>query len=140
MSVAAILAPVFVLVALTFALMFWMGTVRYRSVHSRETRVADVVLGQPNWPPRITQIGNAFNNQFQLPMLFYVLVILAMVLHKADLLFVIMSWVFVLLRVVHALIHTTTNRMIHRFGAYSIGAYVLLAMWIIFAVRILTAV
>jgi hypothetical protein len=137
MSVAAILAPVFVLVALTFALMFWMGVVRYGSVVRRETRVGDIALGQGNWPPHITQVGNSFNNQFQLPLLFYVLVILAYVLRKADLLFVIMSWVFVVLRILHVVVHTTSNRMIHRFGIYTAGAFVLLAMWIIFALRIL---
>ena len=46
MSVAEVLLPVFVLVALTFTLMFWMGTVRYRSVNQRETRISDVALGQ----------------------------------------------------------------------------------------------
>jgi len=137
MSVAEVLLPVFVLVALTFTLMFWMGTVRYRSVNQRETRISDVALGQLNWPPRVQQIGNAFNNQFQLPLLFYVLVILALFLHQADYLFVVLSWIFVLLRVVHAFVHCTTNRMIHRFGVYAIGAVVLLVMWIIFAVRIL---
>ena len=137
MSAAAILAPGFVLVALTFLLMFWMGAVRYASVNRRETRIGDIALGQQNWPPRVTQIGNAFNNQFQLPTLFYALVILALVLHKADLVFVIMSWGFVVLRVLHAAIHTTTNRMLHRFGVYVAGALVLLAMWIILASRIL---
>ena len=70
--------------------------------------------------------------------LFYVLVILALFLHQADYLFVVMSWIFVLLRVVHAAVHTTTNRMFHRFSVYAIGAVVLLVMWIIFAVRILS--
>ena len=137
MTVPTILAPVFVLVALTFALMFWTGAMRYGSVMRRETRVSDIALGQGNWPPHITQLGNSFNNQFQLPMLFYVLVILAMVLHKADLLFVILSWVFVVLRILHAGIHTTTNNMSSRFGLYTAGALVLLAMWVIFALRIL---
>jgi hypothetical protein len=140
MSVAAILAPVFVLVALTFALMFWMGGTRYASVNRGETQVRDVALGEPNWPPRVLQLGNAFNNQFQLPLLFYVLVILALFLRKADLLFVIMSWIFVVLRVLHAGVHTTTNRMIHRFSVYAVGAIVLLMMWIIFALRILLAI
>jgi hypothetical protein len=137
MSVAAILAPVFVLVALTFALMFWTGVVRYGSVARRQTRISDIALGQGNWPPHITQVGNSFNNQFQLPMLFYVLVILAYVLRKADLLFVIMSWVFVVLRILHAWIHTTSNNMTQRFAVYTAGAFVLLVMWVIFALRIL---
>jgi hypothetical protein len=140
MSVAEILAPLFVQVALTFVLLFWMGAVRFRSVNARETRIPDVVLGQPNWPVRVTQIGNAYHNQLQLPVLFYVVVILAMVLRQADFLFVMLAWIFVALRIVHAFVHTTTNRMIHRFGVFLLGALVLLVMWIIFAWRILRVV
>ena len=137
MTVQAILAPVFVMVALTFVLLFWMGGVRVASVRRGETRVRDIALGQPNWPPRVQQISNCFHNQLQLPMLFYVLVILAYILHKADLLFVIMSWIFVVLRVVHTAIHTGSNNVPRRFYAFLAGAIVLLLMWIIFAVRVL---
>jgi hypothetical protein len=133
----AILAPLFVQVALTFALMFWMGGLRYGSVVRRETRLADIALGQPNWPPHVTKVSNAYENQFQLPVLFYVLVTLALVLRKADLLFVILSWVFVVLRIIHAYVHTTTNNVNHRFKVFAAAAIVLLVMWIIFAIRIL---
>jgi hypothetical protein len=136
MTVQAILAPLFVLVALTFALLVWMGTVRFAAVRSREVRVSDIALGQLNWPPRVQQISNCYHNQFQLPVLFYVLTILALFLRKADLLFVVMAWIFVLLRIVHAAIHVTSNRVLHRFQAFAAGALVLLLMWVIFAVRV----
>jgi hypothetical protein len=70
-------------------------------------------------------------------MLFYVLVVLALVLHKADLLFVIMSWIFVISRIVHAGVHITSNNVNQLFAAYTVGMVVLLLMWAIFAVRIL---
>jgi hypothetical protein len=136
MTVQAILAPLFVLVALTFALLVWMGTVRFAAVRSREVRVSDIALGQLNWPPRVQQISNCYHNQFQLPVLFYVLTILALFLRKADLLFVVMAWIFVLLRIVHAAIHVTSNRVLHRFQAFAAGALVLLLMWVIFAIRV----
>ena len=137
MTVAEILAPVIVQVALTFVLLFWMASIRTASVRKRETRVKDIVLGQPNWPPYITKVSNCYHNQLQLPMLFYVLVVLAMFTRKADLIFVIMSWVFVLSRIAHAAIHTTSNNITHRFAAFAVGALVLLLMWAIFAIRIL---
>ena len=137
MSVASVLLPVFLQVALTFALLLRLGTARKASVEAGQTKVRDIALGESNWPPEITQVGNCFNNQFQLPVLFYVLVVLALFTHKADLLFVILSWVFVVSRFVHAGIHITSNRILHRFAAYSVGTFVLLLMWVIFAVRIL---
>jgi hypothetical protein len=137
MTVAEILAPVFVQVALTFVLLFWMATIRTASVRNRETRVKDVVLGQPNWPPYVTKVSNSYHNQLQLPVLFYVLVPLAMFTRKADLVFVIMSWVFVLTRIIHAAIHTTSNNITQRFAVFALGALVLLLVWAIFAIRIL---
>jgi hypothetical protein len=139
MSVAAILLPVFVQVALTFALLMRLGNVRVGSLNAGKTNVRDIALGESNWPPEVAQVGNCFNNQFQLPVLFYVLVVLALFLHKADLLFVILSWVFVISRIVHAGIHITSNNVTHRFSAYTVGLLVLILMWVIFAIRILFA-
>jgi hypothetical protein len=136
MTVQAILAPLFVLVALTFGLLIWMGVARFAAVRSREVRVSDIALGQLNWPPRAQQISNCYHNQLQLPVLFYVLTILALFLKKADLLFVVMAWIFVLLRIVHAAIHVTSNHVLRRFQAFAVGAVVLLLMWVIFAVRV----
>jgi hypothetical protein len=137
MSLQAVLAPLFVQVALTFCLMFWMGGVRTRSIRRGEVKMRDIALGQPAWTDQAVKLGNAFGNQFELPVLFYVLVVLAIIARKADFLFVVMSWLFVVLRILHAFVHTGTNNVPRRFYAYLAAALVLLAMWIIFAVRVL---
>ena len=139
MSLASVLLPLFVQVALTFVLLLATGNTRVGAVARKEVKVSDVALGQHNWPARIMQIGNSYNNQLQLPVLFYVLVTLAWITRKADLLFVVLSWVFVISRIVHARIHTTTNDMRVRFYAFASGAFILLIIWAIFALRILLA-
>ena len=139
MTPQAILLPLLAQVVLTFALLGLTGYSRVASVRRGETKVRDIALGQPNWPERITKVGNSYNNQFQLPMLFYVVVILAYVLRAADLLFVILSWVFVATRLGHAYIHVTSNRVGRRFNAFAAGFAVLVLMWIIVAIRILTS-
>ena len=140
MSVPAILAPVFVQIALTFALLVWMGRTRFAAVRAGEvTDREGALLGRPVWPPRAMQAANAFSNQFELPVLFYALVALALVTRKIDLLFVAMAWLFVLSRLVHAFIHVGSNELRFRFGAYLAGALLLLIMWIVFALRILFA-
>jgi hypothetical protein len=139
MSIAAVLAPVFVLVILTFFLMFWMGRSRIAVLRSGVMKMGDVALGERNWPAPTQQVVNAYNNQFELPVLFYALVALALITRKADLVFVLMSWIYVATRLAHAYIYTTSNRMVRRFQVFLIGALVLLLMWIIFALRILSA-
>jgi len=139
MSIPAVLLPVFVQVVLTFVLLFWMGGARVAAVSRGAVKVRDIALGQSAWPERETQIANCFHNQLQLPVLFYVLVALALLTRKADLVFVVLSWAFVLLRLLHAFIHVTSNHVPTRFRWFLAGAVVLLLMWGIFAVRIVTA-
>ncbi len=137
MSIPTILLPLFVQVALTFVLLFWMARSRIGALKRRETTLNDTALGQPNWPPRVQQIANSYHSQLQLPLLFYVLTIVAIMTKHVDFLFVALAWLFVLTRVVHAYIHTGSNYVRHRFNAFAAGVFILLAMWIIFAVRIL---
>src|SRR3954465_3923545 len=132
MSVQMVLLPVFVLVGLTFALLLWMAGARRQALVGGETKIRDIALGQPNWPVRATQIGNCYANQFELPLLFYVLIALALPLRHADLFMVLMSWVFVVTRFVHAGIFVTSNDLGRRSLAWLAGGLVLLALGIYF--------
>ena len=137
MSIQSILLPLFVEVALTFGLMLGMMYYRTGALRRGETRLSDIALREPNWPQRPTQFAYAFSNQFELPVLFYVLTILEIITRHADLVFVLLAWIFVALRVMQALVHVTYNDVRHRGACYGVGAIILLVMWIIFAVRIL---
>ena len=137
MSIQMVLLPVFVLVGLTFALLIWMAGARRQALVGRETRIPDIALGQPNWPVRATQIGNCFSNQFEIPVLFYVLIALALPLRHADLVIVLLSWVFVVTRFVHAGIFVSSNDLGQRSMAWFAGVLVLFAMWLYFALKIL---
>lgn len=137
MSIAEVLLPVFVLVALPFILLFWMGKERRGALVSREVQMRDIALDEPNWPKKATQLGNCLKNQFEFPLLFYVLVALALPLRQADLVFVLLSWIFVATRYAHAGIFVSSNNVKQRSLAYFAGVLVLLAMWIVFAVKML---
>jgi hypothetical protein len=136
-SVQSVLLPVFVLVGLTFALLLSMAGARRRALVSGGTKIRDIALGQQNWPVQATQIGNCYRNQFELPLLFYVLIALALPLRHADLFIVLMSWVFVVTRFAHAGIFVTSNDLRQRSLAWFAGALVLFAMWVYFVLRIL---
>ena len=115
MSAQMVLLPVFVLVGLGFFPLLWTASARGQAMKAR--------------------IGDS--NQFEIPVLFYILIALALPLRHADLFIVLMSWVFVVLRLIHAGIFVTSNDVRQRGLAWFAGALVLLAMWIYFALRIL---
>jgi hypothetical protein len=138
MSVQAILLPLFVEVILTFALGAMMAVVRGRDLKSGVARQDNIALREPNWSKGTLQVAYSFSNQFELPVLFYVLTILEYVTHLAGVAFVVMAWIFVISRILHAYVHVTSNKINLRGPLFGVGAIVLLIMWIVYIVEVLT--
>jgi hypothetical protein len=140
MSLQAVLLPLFVEVILTFVLMVRMGTLRRADYRAGAVSAQDVALREPLWPRRTTQAANAFANQFELPVLFYVLTILAWVTKHADLVFVVLAWIFVIFRVLQAYVHVTSNVVRLRSAFFTVAAVVLVIMWALYIIEVLTGV
>jgi hypothetical protein len=138
-SQTAIIYPLLVQVALTFVLLIWLARERMGALNRKEVRPADIALREPNWPKRTLQVGNSFLSQLELPLLFYLLTVLALTTRMVDVVLVVLAWAFVLARVAHAVVHTTHNDVGTRGPVFGIGMLILLAMWLWFATRFLTA-
>jgi hypothetical protein len=137
MTLPMILAPLFVLALMTLVIGILLAASRTPLLIRGEIRPEDVSLRQLNWPQRSLQIGYSFSNQFELPVLFYVLTILVIISRHADVLFVVMAWIFVLTRLAHAYVHCTSNNLQFRGAFFGVGALVLAIMWLIFMTRIM---
>jgi hypothetical protein len=117
MSVQMVLLPVFVVAGLTFFLLLWTARARR------------------NAPVRGEARGDSVADTFDV--LFYVLIAIALPMHRADLVIVMLSWIFVVARFVHAGIFITSNDPDRRSLGWLAGALVVLAMWVYFALKIL---
>lgn len=137
MPIQFVLLPLFVQVLLTFVLFGWMAYYRVTLLNKGDVHPRNVALREPNWPPHVLQVSNAAHNQLEIPVLFYVLTILSIITHHADFLFVVLAWIFVLVRIAHAYVHVTSNRISVRGPVFGLGLMVLMVMWLIFIVRIL---
>jgi len=138
MTPQEILLPLFAEVILTFLLLFWLAPLRARDFNAGVARPNNVSLREPNWSPRTLQVGYAFSNQFELPILFYVLTILEYVTHNAGVVFVILAWIFVLFRYLQTFVHVTSNAIRVRGAFFAVSAIVLALMWAIYIVAVLT--
>ena len=136
MSFMEVLLPVFVQVILTFVVAFVLGYRRYSAVRAGELR-GKITLREANWPPYARQAEYNYLNQFELPVLFYVLMILLLITRKADYIMIMLAWIFVALRIVHAFIHLTTNKIELRGPIFFVGALVLTIMWGLFIVDVI---
>jgi hypothetical protein len=135
----ALLAPVFVQVLLTLVLMGLMGRRRLVAVRSGAVKMRDVALSGAGFPEQARAAANSYINQFELPVLFYTVVAFALITGQAGApggLLVLLAWSFVLSRIVHAVIHVSTNFVPYRFYAFLVGGVLLSVMWIVLAARL----
>ena len=131
-----LIAAVLLQGALALVLLWLLGTIRVPLVQAGRIKTADVALSRDPWPVRGKQVANAFDNQFQLPLLFYVAAGLAL-FFGPTLLEVVLGWLFVLSRIIHAAIFVSDNHVIRRFSAYTFGFAVLGVFWIDLVIRLI---
>jgi hypothetical protein len=136
---AAFLAPVFAQVLLVFGLLFWMAALRMRDFRTGAVRPQEIALGEPKWPAQTTKLAKCFSNQFEAPVLFYALTALQWTLGAVDQLSIGLAWGFVVSRYIHAAEFTTSNIVMRRGAFFAVGMLILLADWILLAVRVFSS-
>ncbi len=130
------MAPVFAMIALTFYAVLKMGNKRTASITAREVRIKDIALSEQGWSDEVKKISNAYASQMQLPLVFYTVAGFYLILDKADLPALILSWAFVATRYIHFYIHTTSNHVPKRFMAFVAGIVLLICLWLWLAFRL----
>ena len=139
MNQIAILYPVFVQVLLAFVVGGLMAVARARAIPAlRRPGSGDLALGRVQWPDDAAKRAASYANQFELPVLFYAVVAFALIAKGADLLMIVLAWVFVLSRIVHAAIHVGPNKVRWRSPVFGVGFLILLAMWIKLFLHVVT--
>ena len=84
-----------------------------------------------------SRAADNFRNLFELPVLFYLAIVVAAETHQVTLLTLSLAWLFVLLRVAHSAIHCTYNKVYHRFYVYFCGGVALWTLWAALAIGLL---
>ena len=116
------------LTALVLATLFRarVGAVRQGVVSAAFFRIYQGEL-EPESSAKLTR---HFSNLFEVPVLFYVVCLAAMITQITGAAMQALAWTYVAARVTHAYVHLGANRIRHRLRAYFFSCFVLLAMWI----------
>lgn len=121
----------FGMVLLTFFVGFYTFYVRVNSVKTGQLKPKYFLLMQDVKPPEnVVKTSRNFSNQFEMPVLFYVVSTLILVTQTSSELTLILAWLFVAFRAIHALIHLTYNHLLHRIIAFWLANIVVLIMWL----------
>ena len=120
-----------VMVLLTFVVGVIAVKVRFASVKGGEVSAKYYKLMQgENVPEIVTKTTRCFNNQFEIPVLFYVACTLYISLSIESTVGVIFAWLFVALRCIHVYIHLTYNHIIHRMAVFWLAFVSVLILWL----------
>jgi hypothetical protein len=135
----ALLYPVLAMMLWTFVLLFWTLQRRTGALRSRRVRMADIALSTDAWPDDVRKVSNNMHNQFETPILFYVLCGAATYIGATGLVMALLAWAYVVTRVIHTSVHVTSNDVQRRFMVFAVGIAVLVAMWALIVVRLLAS-
>jgi hypothetical protein len=121
----ALLLPLLAMIGLT--LVVWLRLYQVRLPEMKQRGIAPQKLAGSADKSLLkdTRASDNFINLFEVPVLFYVLVLATMQVGLADTGFVMLAWAFVGLRFLHSLVQCSYNRVVHRFAAYSLATLVL---------------
>ncbi len=140
MESTAILYPAAAMFFLTFAVIVNLGIKRFRAVGRREVSVKYYRLfSEGGEPPRLRVLTRHAQNHFEVPPLFYLVLLFIYVTGHVTWLTVGLAWLYFASRCAHSYIHLGTNNVTHRFSAYAAGGLVLGALWLTWLVSMLSA-
>ncbi|BBN83411.1 membrane protein [Pseudoalteromonas sp. A25] len=125
-------------VFLTFSVMIVMGRRRFAAAREGSLQIHDFKTMQLNHAPeQVLLASRNFENQFEIPVLFYVVCLLAMHLNTTSWFFAICALLFVLSRVAHSVVHLTYNKVRARFRLFLLGCTFIVIQWLALAVTLI---
>ena len=123
-----IFVPVLIQVLLTLLIYVRLIKVKIREMKAGNVNMERRGLHEDAWPDSVLQINNNIRNQFELPVLFYVLSFALWALHDVHALAITAASLFVLSRIAHAYFHLGSNYIPNRRRAFTVGWWILAFM------------
>lgn len=120
--------PVLVQVALTLFLYIYLAMVKTRAVKLGEVDESRRALHDDAWPDSVLQVNNCIRNQFEVPLLFYVLIGVLWASGGVNIYVHLAAWLFAITRICHAFVHTGSNYVPLRRKFFVVGCYILIGL------------
>lgn len=122
LNTTLVLAALLAQVILTMALYAVLVRGRYAAVRRGDMRPSQLVLVE-NEPPYLARITRNVANQYELPVLFYALVLMLVAVNRVTVFDVVVAWAFVAARIAHAFVHIRLTDVVLRMRLFGIGVF-----------------
>ena len=126
MQQTAIFGPFLAMMLLTGVVWVYLFARRIPFIRAHPETLGDPTLLAQMAPPGVSTPSDNLKNLFELPVLFYALVLYLFATSQVDSTYVRAAWIFFAFRVLHSAIHCTFNHITLRFSVYLVAA---LALW-----------
>jgi hypothetical protein len=140
MNSSHIFWPVLAQIFLTLTMFILLGVRKTKAVKAGEVNRQQAALNNRVWPEDVVKVSNNIANQFEVPVLFYVLCLLLYSINAAGMVAIVLAWMFTVSRFAHAYIHIGSNFVPMRLRLFLVGCLVVIAMLILVAWELATGV
>lgn len=125
-----IIWPVLAQIFLTLTMLIVLGARKSKAVKAGEVNRQQAALNNRVWPEDVVKVSNNIANQFEVPVLFYVLCLVLNSIDAVGIVAIVLAWLFALSRFAHAYVHIGSNYVPMRLRLFMLGCFVLIAMLI----------
>jgi len=128
-----IFLPVLAHILLIFMVYIYLGRVKTRAIEEGNVDRQKTSLNPKAWPEYVVKVSNNLDNQFESPILFYMLSVIYYLTNHVSSILVLIMGIYVLSRYIHAYVHVTSNYVPYRYKFFVIGLLILLALtlWLV---------
>jgi len=137
MSQSIIFYPLLMQVLLVLVLYIVLGIEKSKAYKRGDVDRVKAALHNDAWPDNVLKVSNNIRNQFETPVLFFVLTLVFFSLKSVDVWVLALSSAFVLSRIVHSYIHVTSNYVPRRRWVFMVGCAILLVLVFLAAQRLI---
>ncbi|KRE15066.1 hypothetical protein ASE63_17660 [Bosea sp. Root381] len=129
--------PALAMILWIFVVLAIMFLRRKAAFDGKQVRMADVAVSNERYPEPARLAAANFSNQFETPVVFFALIMLAMEVGATHHLMAALAWLYVATRVAHTLVHVGTNDLRLRATIFAVGSALLFGMWLAVVVAVL---
>ncbi len=120
--------PVLAQILLTLMMLIVLALRKAKAVKAGEVDRRQAALDNRAWPKSVVKVSNNLANQFEVPVLFYVMCLALHSMDAVDTVALFLAWSFALSRYAHAYVHIGSNHVPTRLRLFLVGCFVLIAL------------
>lgn len=126
-----ILWPAVALVVHTYLVLVLILIQRVHGIRAGKVRPRDFKPGESERvPPEVCIANRNYMNLLEMPVLFYVVIILFYITGTVNQLALVLAWIYVGARILHSIVHLTYNNVLHRLLVFGTSCTVLAGLWL----------